>query len=64
MTYGAKSKITLNTWDQFILPLPFTNCTINFGNRILVPHRSDEKKIKKKQKELEESLNFLTEASE
>ena len=64
MTYGAMRKIELNTWDRFVLPLPFTHCTINFGDRISVPHRPDGEVIKNKQKELEESLNLLTEASE
>ena len=64
MTYGAMRKIELNTWDRFVLPLPFTHCTINFGDRISVPHRPDGEVIQKKQKELEESLNLLTEASE
>jgi len=64
MTYGAMRKIELNTWDRFVLPLPFTHCTINFGDRISVPHRPDVEVIQKKQKELEESLNLLTEASE
>ena len=64
MTYGATHKIELNTWDRFVLPLPFTHCTINFGDRITVPHRADEKIIQQKQKELEESLSLLTEASE
>ena len=64
MTYGAMRKIELNTWDRFVLPLPFTHCTINFGDRISVPHRPDKEVIQKKQKEVEESLNLLTEASE
>jgi len=64
MTYGAMGKIELNTWDRFILPLPFTYCTINFGDQISVPHRPDGEVIQKKKKELEESLNLLTEASE
>jgi len=64
MTYGAKRKIELNTWDRFVLPLPFSHCTINFGDHIAVPSHPDAKMIEEKQKELETSLNFLTEASE
>jgi lysophospholipid acyltransferase (LPLAT)-like uncharacterized protein len=64
MTYGAMRKIELNTWDRFIIPLPFTHCAINFGNKIFVPHRPDKKVIQEKQKQLEESLNHLTKASE
>ena len=63
MTYEATRKIELNTWDRFVLPIPFTDCKVNFGNQISVPHGADEKIIKEKQKELEESLNLLTKAS-
>lgn len=64
MTYGATCKIELNTWDRFVLPLPFTHCTVNFGNRILVSNCDNEKIIQEKQKELEESLNHITEVIE
>ena len=64
MTYGATHKIELNTWDRFVLPLPFTRCTINFGQHITVPHRLDDEVIWEKQKELGAALNYLTEVSE
>jgi hypothetical protein len=64
MAYNVTRKIELNTWDRFVLPLPFTDCTINFGNRITVPHRANEQIIQEKQKELEKSLNLLTKVSE
>ena len=64
MTYGAMHKIKLRTWDRFVLPLPFTRCTISFGQRIFVPHRPDEKVVWEKQEELENALNYLTEESE
>jgi hypothetical protein len=64
MAYSVTRKIELNTWDRFVLPLPFTDCTINFGNRITVPHRANEQIIQEKQKELEKSLNLLTKVSE
>jgi len=64
MTYGAERKIELSTWDRFVLPLPFTRCTINFGQRISVPDRPDDKIIWEKRKELGEALNYLTEESE
>ncbi len=64
MTYGAKRKIELSTWDRFVLPLPFSCCTINYGNLISVPPHPNEKIIEEKQTELEESLNLLTKVSE
>ena len=64
MSYGATNKIKLNTWDRFVLPLPFTRCMINFGQPITVPHRSDSNAVLKKQAELTVTLNHLTEESE
>jgi lysophospholipid acyltransferase (LPLAT)-like uncharacterized protein len=64
MSYGAINKIKLNTWDRFVLPLPFTRCAVNFGQRITVPHRPDSNVLLKKQAELTGALNHLTEESE
>ena len=64
MTYGAKHKIELSTWDRFVLPLPFTHCSIGFGKCISVPHRPNEKIVREKQEELERVLNRLTKENE
>jgi len=60
MTYLAKSKVTLNTWDKFILPLPFTRCSINFGSPIYIASRSSEELVEEKRLELETQLNQLS----
>jgi lysophospholipid acyltransferase (LPLAT)-like uncharacterized protein len=60
MTYSAKSKVTLNTWDKFILPLPFTRCSINFGSPIYIASRSSEELVEEKRLELETQLNQLS----
>ena len=59
MTFGAKRKVVLNTWDRFILPLPFTCCSINFGPPIYVSSRSSEELVEEKRAELENSLQKL-----
>ncbi|MFQ5716841.1 MAG: lysophospholipid acyltransferase family protein, partial [Nitrospinales bacterium] len=59
MAYGARRKIEFNSWDRFILPLPFTRITLNFGGPIHVPRNADDRAIKKKQAELEESLKRI-----
>lgn len=60
VAFSAKHKWVLNSWDRFVLPLPFTRCTVNVGNRILLPRDIDEKFLQEKQKELENSLDQLT----
>ncbi len=59
MTFGAKNKVVLNTWDRFILPLPFTCCKINFGPPIHLSSRSSEELVEEKRLELEASLTQL-----
>ena len=60
MTFSAKNKVTLNTWDKFILPLPFTRCSINFGTPINLASRASEELIEEKRLELEAQLNQLS----
>ena len=64
MTYGTRRKIELSTWDRFVLPLPFTRCSVSFGQRISVTYRPDKKVVQEKQEELERALNYLTKDNE
>ena len=64
MTYGTRRKIELSTWDRFVLPLPFTRCSVSFGQCISVTYRPDKKVVRKKQEELERALNYLTKDNE
>ncbi len=64
MTFSAKRKIVLNTWDRFILPLPFTCCSINFGSSINISSRSSKELVEEKRTELEDSLKQLDLASD
>ncbi|PIQ96932.1 MAG: hypothetical protein COV67_06905 [Nitrospinae bacterium CG11_big_fil_rev_8_21_14_0_20_56_8] len=59
MTFGARNKKTLNSWDRFVIPYPFNPCAVQFGSPIDVPPEVDEETLKQKQMELEESLNAL-----
>ena len=60
MTFSAKNKVALNTWDKFILPLPFTRCSINFGSPIYLTSRTSEELVEEKRLELETKLNHLS----
>ena len=62
MTYEAKRKFYLDTWDRFVLPFPFTHCSVIFGKPISVPNRPDERVVWQKQDELEKALNHLAKA--
>lgn len=40
-SYSAQSRMVLNTWDRFVLPLPFTRGVIIWGEPIMVPREAD-----------------------
>ena len=64
MTFGTKNKVVLNSSDQFVIPLPFTRCTLNFSSPISLPPKSSEQIIEEKRLELENALNRISKASE
>ena len=64
MTFGSKNKLVLNSWDKFIIPMPFTRCIVNFGSPIAVARKSFEQDIEDKRLELENALNHITQASD
>ena len=59
MTFGAKNKVVLNTWDRFVLPIPFSRCSSNFGPPIQIFSRSSEALIEQNRLKLESSLKQL-----
>ena len=64
MTFGSKNKIVLNSWDRFVIPLPFTRCVLNFAAPIKISRKSSEHKIEEKRLELENTLNNITKSSD
>ena len=64
MTFGTKNKVVLNSLDKFVIPLPFTRCTLNFSSPISLPPKSSEQIIEEKRLELENALNRISKASE
>jgi lysophospholipid acyltransferase (LPLAT)-like uncharacterized protein len=64
MTYKAKRKFELDSWDRFLLPLPFTKCTLDFGNPLLLPKDADKEFVEIKLNELESSLNMMTDGDQ
>ncbi|MFQ5482278.1 MAG: lysophospholipid acyltransferase family protein [Nitrospinaceae bacterium] len=64
MTYGAAWKYEFGSWDRFVLPLPFSRCTLNFGPPIQVPRDADKALIREKQAGLSRALTQITEEVE
>lgn len=63
MTYNAQRKFELDSWDKFLVPLPFTICTLNFGAPIILQKDADQQAILKKLEILETDLNRMTDGS-
>jgi lysophospholipid acyltransferase (LPLAT)-like uncharacterized protein len=62
MTFGSKNKMVLNSWDRFVIPLPFTHCVLNFSSPIALSRKPSKKSIEEKRLELENTLNRITQA--
>jgi len=60
LAWDARTKIEFNSWDRFVLPLPFTRITLNMGEPIHVPRGASDGVIQEKTLELETALNRLT----
>ncbi len=56
MGVGLSSRVVLNSWDNFELPLPFGKAEIVYGEPIKV---SESDSLEAKARELENSLNSL-----
>jgi lysophospholipid acyltransferase (LPLAT)-like uncharacterized protein len=64
LTYDAQPKYEFSSWDKFILPLPFSKVTLNYGPPMTVPPDADKETIRRKQDELTDLLNQITQACE
>jgi len=60
ISYDASRKITLKSWDNFIIPLPFGKVHIAIGEPISIPRNCDQADIEQYKNQLEDSLNKLS----
>ena len=64
ITWDASWKYQFSSWDRFILPLPFSRITLNFGSPITVSRDADKETISRKQGELTALLKKITQECE
>ena len=58
---GSASRMKIfNSWDRFILPLPFSECLISYGQPIQVPEDADMDEIEQYRQALEKDLFQIT----
>lgn len=60
VSYVLARKITINSWDSFMVPLPFTRSTLRIAAPITIPRDADEQFRENKRLELETVLNSLS----
>ena len=60
MTYNASRIKMFNSWDRFIMPKPFSECKIIYGEPVYIPESTDETQEKRYMEKLQEELDRIT----
>ena len=55
--FWSSKNIQLNSWDSFLVTLPFSKCSFVWSNPIKIPSRSGKKQIEYYKKLLEKKIN-------
>lgn len=58
--FSCSRHTRLNSWDRFIVPLPFGTSYLVTGRPILVPHDIDQPGIEGKRKDLQDEMDRIT----
>ena len=64
VSYNLAHKITVNSWDGFMIPLPFTRATLRIGPLLIVPADAGDEQREQKRLELENVLKSLSDSLE
>lgn len=64
VSYDLGHKITLNSWDGFMIPWPFTRATVRIGPPMIVPAHAGNGLREQKRVELESILKSLSDRKE
>jgi lysophospholipid acyltransferase (LPLAT)-like uncharacterized protein len=64
LTFSASKRKVFNTWDQFLLPYPFSKGVFLWGEPIYIDHHVDRTFLEEKRVLLEKRLNELTERAD
>jgi len=60
VSYDVSRKITVNSWDSFMVPLPFARATVRIGASMTVPADASDEQHEQKRLELENVLKSLS----
>jgi lysophospholipid acyltransferase (LPLAT)-like uncharacterized protein len=60
LSYGARHAKIFSSWDRFMLPRPFTECRVVYGDPVFVPADADERVREACRRRLEDELCKIT----
>jgi len=60
VSYDVSRKITVNSWDNFMVPLPFARATLRIGSPMIVAADASDEQHEQKRLELENVLKSLS----
>jgi len=62
--YAPSRRITLNSWDRFIIPLPFSTGAVIYREPISVPQNASGDQMEEIRRLLEEEIQAATHCAE
>jgi hypothetical protein len=60
VSYHLTRKLTLKSWDNFQIPLPFSTCVFNFADPVFVPREFRDEERESVRAQIEAELRRLT----
>jgi lysophospholipid acyltransferase (LPLAT)-like uncharacterized protein len=63
-SFSCRSRVVLNTWDRFVLPLPFSRGVIIWGEPIFVARDSDAATLAASKAQVEAALTGVTQQAD
>lgn len=61
---AVESRWTLNSWDRFVIPVPFSRALVQVAPKIYVPRDADDATLEAKYQQMQSELERITEAAE
>jgi lysophospholipid acyltransferase (LPLAT)-like uncharacterized protein len=56
LAFAAKPAFVLDTWDKFVLPVPFSRVTIAIGEPYIPPAEMNDEQMTEAQREMERRM--------
>lgn len=57
---AAERRVIIDSWDRFLVPLPFSRGVVRWGEPVTVPADADDEAVEAARRELERRMNDMT----